>query len=289
MIYLLYLGLPTTASVPLFAEIDWLHEGERMGTAQMVLNGGLPIRDVYTVHGLFPEVIRPLFAFWLFGESLASDRLLGLFLEPLAYVAAAFYIWQLFSTPFWRVVGLASVVLFPLLLLPRHVAVFVTLGLLAAWARTGNSRLLFWAGVITGLGYLISTMDQASFLLTAVLTLPVMVAVEQGLRRRGSVAAGKSAEPPALARFFTVAPPLYKGVLIGILPFLAFLALTGSMATFVLDLFRRGEAEFFALSHVWGSQVYPAASMRNVFWYAIPFLYAGLMIQILVHAARGGD
>ena len=50
-VYVLYLGLATTASVPLFAEIDWLHEGERLGTAQIVLNGGLPFRDAFLVHG----------------------------------------------------------------------------------------------------------------------------------------------------------------------------------------------------------------------------------------------
>ena len=149
-IYLLYLGLATTASVPLFAEIDWMHEGERLGTAQIVLSGGLPIRDVYTPHGLFPEVIRPLVAFWLFGESLASDRLMGLLLEPLAYLAAAFYVWRLFTTPFWRVGGLVSFALFPLLILSRHIAVFLTLAVLSGWVRDGDPRRLFRAGLIAG-------------------------------------------------------------------------------------------------------------------------------------------
>jgi hypothetical protein len=286
--YLLYLGLTSSASVPLFGNIDWLHEAERLGAAQVILDGGLPIRDVYLAHGFLPEVIRPLAAFWLFGESLVSDRLMGVLHAPLPYVAAVFYIWRLFPTTFWRVAGLLSFALFPLLILPRHIVVFVTLAMLTGWVRDPDPQRLFRAGIIAGLGYVISTIDQATFLLAAVLALPAALGTEAALRRMVAGPEEPSTRPvPAL--FLETALPLYKGVLVGMLPFLAYLGVTGSATVFVNDLLRRGEADAFAFTHVMGLQSYPGLSMTNLLWYAIPVFYVGLMTWIVLRAARWGD
>lgn len=288
-IYLVYLGLSTTESFPLFAQINWMHEGERMGTVQIVLSGGLPIRDVYTPHGLFPEVIRPLVAFWLFGESLVSDRLLGLFLAPLAYVVAAVYLWRLFSTRFWRVVALVGFALFPLQILPRHLVVFLTLLTLTGWFRDGNQRHLFRAGLIAGFGYVIGTIDQTTFLLAALAALPVALASEQALRRWVVL---PSTDPVRLTTgngFFRVALPLYKGILLGMLPFAGYLAVTGTASIFVTDLIRRGEADAYAFSHVLGYQSYPVVSLANAVWYAVPIFYVGLGLLVAWRAGLRGD
>ncbi|MBM4125667.1 MAG: hypothetical protein FJ246_12085, partial [Nitrospira sp.] len=159
-----------------------------MGVVQTVLDGGLPIRDVYLPHGLFPEVIRPLLAFLVFGESLAADRLMGLLIQPLAYVAAAYYVWGVFPTLFWRVTALIGCALYPLLLLPRHIVVFLALGLLTSWAKDQTRWKLFGAGCIAGLGFVGSTVDQAVFLLVTLLLVPFAMVVEHVALRRGGVA-----------------------------------------------------------------------------------------------------
>src|SRR5262249_47002662 len=143
-VYFVYLGLQTVDSVPLFAKINWMHEGERVGSVQIVMDGGLPIRDVYLPHGLFPEVIRPMVAFWMFGESLAADRIVGILIEPVTYVAAVFYVWKVFPTNAWRLVGLLGVGLYSLLLTPRHIPVFLSLGLLTAWTYCRRPGYLWW-------------------------------------------------------------------------------------------------------------------------------------------------
>ncbi len=288
-VYLLYLGLTSSASVPIFAAIDWLHEGERLGTAQIILNGGLPIRDVYLPHGFLSDVIRPLLAFRLFGESLASDRLMGLLLAPLPYVAAVFYLWQLFPSKFWRIVGLAGFALYPLLLLPRHVVVLLALGLLTAWTRRPQRRLLVGTGLLTGLGFLLSTMDQAVFLLVAVCLVPVVIALERWASNR-SVATGADGDHRTLgAAWRDVALPLYLGVAAGLLPFLGYLALTSTADLFVSDLFRRAEADAYAFAQVWGYKSLPPLSPVNAVWYMVPFFYVALASVIATRVVRRGD
>lgn len=280
--YLLYLGLTSSASVPLFGGIDWLHEGERLGTVQVILSGGLPIRDVYLPHGFMPEVVRPLLAFWLFGASLASDRLAGLLLAPLPYVAAAFYLWRLFSSQFWRAVGLASFALYPLLLLPRHAMVLWTLGFLTSWARQPQRRLLMAAGFLSGLAFVFSTIEQAMFLLATVLLIPFVVSLE----RRGSGQAAGTRRT-AFATLLEIGTPLYGALAVGMLPFLAYLVLTGTMSVFVSDLFRRAEADAFAFTHVWKHESFPHFTPGNAIWYVIPLFYVALSALIAIRIRRG--
>ena len=287
-IYLLYLGLATTASVPLFGKIDWMHEGERLGPAQIVLDGGLPIRDVYLPHGLFPEVIRPLLAFWLFGESLAADRIVGILIEPLAYVAAAFYVWKVFSTRFWRLVGLLGFALYPLLLWPRHIPVFLALGLLTAWVHERRRRHLWWAGIITGLGYVIGTVDQTTFLLATVLVFPFAVLAVHVMRRRDGTGRDPLEVGSTWSLFLEMARPLFGGLIIGLIPFLAYLGLTGTAALFVDDLLRRAEADVYAYLHVWQHQSYPSLNRMTLIWHVVPAFYGALAMVIIVRALRGG-
>jgi len=288
-IYVLYCGLPTTASVPLFADIDWLHEGERIGVAQIVLDGGLPFRDAYLPHGLFSEVIRPLLAFWMFGESLAADRLMGLLIQPLTYVAAAVYLWRVFPTRFWRVVGMVGFALYPLLLVPRHIVVFLALGFLTAWVHERRGRLLLVAGLIAGLGSVGSTVDQALVLLATLLVFPFVLTIEQVLAHRKAAPKDSHAAFSVRAVWVGVAAPLWAGMSLGLLPFLVFMSWAGAMSTFMKDLVSRAEAEVFASTHVWNYTSYPSVSTATWIWYAIPIFYVGLSALILVRLFRFGD
>ena len=288
-VYVLYFGLATTASVPLLGDIDWLHEGERLGTAQKVLDGGLPFRDVYLPHGLFPEVIRPLLAFQMFGESLAADRLVGLLIEPLAYVAAVFYLWRLFPTPGWRIAGMVAFALYPLLIIPRHIAVFVALGLLTAWVYEQRSGYLFAAGLAAGLGYVVSTFDQATFLLATVLLFPFMMTAERVMTASAGTVASGSDEISLRTTFPRTALPLFGGLSLGLLPFLGYMGLTGTGSLFVRDMVNRIEADAYALSHVWGQQSLPPLNGEHMTWYAVPMLYLVMAVFILVRVRFFGD
>lgn len=285
--YLLYLGLATTDSVPLFGKIDWMHEGERVGSVQIVLDGGVPIRDVYLPHGLFPEVIRPLFAFWLFGESLAADRIIGMLIEPLTYVAAAFYVWKVFPTQAGRLAGLLGFALYPLLLWPRHIPVFLALGLLTAWVHGRRQRHLWWAGIITGLGYVIGTVDQTTLLLATVLVFPFAVLALRVMHQRAGTGRDPLDVGSTRSLFLEMACPLFGGILIGLIPFLSYLGLTGTAGLFLVDFVRRAEADA-AFSHVWLHQSYPSLSPTTLIWYVVPAFYAVLATAIIVRVVRDG-
>lgn len=283
-VYLLYLGLTTTASVPLFADIDWLHEGERLGTAQILLDGGVPFRDVYLPHGLFPEVIRPLLAMWLLGESLAADRLMGLLLAPLTYVAAAFYLCKVFPTPPWRFVAFLGMALYPLQLISRHIIVFLALAFLSTWAynQERRSRLVV-AGIVTGLAYAASSIEQATFLLGTVLAFPVCLAAERVLVHRAGEGGGHGHQSWIQIMSLIVAP-LLGGLLVGLLPLWGFLEISDTAQAFVRDFLTR-----ILTDTVTRRDPYPELTLMNVSWYVVPAWYVSLAITILIRVWRFGD
>jgi hypothetical protein len=271
--YLLYLGVVTRESLPLFAPIEWLHEGERLGTAQLLLNGGIPFRDIYLTHGLLSNVLRPMAAFWVFGESLAADRLFGLLVEPLSYVAAAFYLWKLFPIQSWRWVALLGFALYPLHLEPRHIVGFLSLGFLTAWAYERRQSLLVIGGVFAGLAPVLSTVDHAGFLLGAVLLFPAVLMLEATLFRS-----------PVTAVFKNAGLPLLGGLLLGLMPFLSYLVLTQTGGTFVNDTLQR-----VLFDTVVRRDPYPVLSFRNAMWYGIPAFYAIVAVSILGRLRFSGD
>ncbi len=279
--YLLYLGLVTRESLPIFAQIEWLHEGERLGTAQMVLDGGIPFRDVYLTHGLFSNIIRPLVAFWMFGESLAADRLFGLLVEPLSYVAAAFYVWKVFPTVSWRLIGLVGFALYPLHLEPRHIIVFLTLGFLTAWTYERRKIWLVVAGIFAGLAFVGSTLDHAGFLLGTVLALPVILLIEARLLRTPAAMEGGCAAATTLQE---VALPLGGGVVLGLAPFLGYLVVTGTTGAFLNDTIQR-----VLFDTVVRRDPYPALSFMNAMWYVVPAFYVIVAASVMVRLRYRGE
>jgi len=284
-IYVLYLGMATTSSVPLFADIDWLHEGERVGAAQIILNGGLPYRNAFFTHGIFPEGFQPLIAFKLFGESLAADRLFGLLLAPLAYVAAAFYIWKLFPVLAWRVVGLVGLAFYPVLLLPRHIVVLWALGFLTSWIYERQRVQLMMAGILTGLTFVTSSIEHAFFLLGTVLLFPFVLAVEQMLLARGQAEPVRGHAGSADSTFLNVAKPLFLGGALGLLPFLVYLGLTGTTGDFVQTFATRLQYNSYETRH----EVYPPLQPMNMAWYVIPAFYAVSTAVIAFRVLRRSD
>lgn len=282
LVYLLYLGVVTRESLPIFAPIEWLHEGERLGTAQIVVGGGLPFRDVYLTHGLLPNVLRPLAAFWMFGESLAADRLLGILLEPLSYIAAVFYVWRVFPTVSWRVAGLIGFAVYPLHLEPRHILVFVSLGFLTAWTYERRRGLLVAAGACSGLAFVGSTVDQAGFLLATIAAFPAVLWIEGRIRSVSTVGGG---EPPPMSGVSrTVAVPLYGGVLLGLAPFLAYLILTGTGRVFLSDTLQR-----ILFDTIVRRDPYPSLTFSHAMWYAIPAFYGMVAVGIVRRICIAGD
>ncbi|MEW6544053.1 MAG: hypothetical protein AB1411_10635 [Nitrospirota bacterium] len=281
--YFLYLGLTSSASVPLFGNVDWLHEGERLGTAEILLHGGLPFRDVYLPHGLLPEVIRPLVAFWLFGESLAADRLVGVFLAPLAYVACAFYVWKLFPSRGWRIAALLAVALYPVQLIPRHILVFLTLGFLAAWTYARRPRDLVLAGTMVGLSTVGSTLDQVAFLFATTLAFTVYWIVEQFILSRMPFSNG-SPQPVSIMSLVHQICPLVIGMWLGLVPFLGYLVWTGTGLAFLNDYATRVLTDA-VVKH----DPFPEPTLMNITWYAVPTFYGLAIFMILVRVFRFGD
>jgi len=272
-LYLIFLGLKTGASIPLLDPIDWLHEGERLGTAQVLLYGGLPFRDVYLPHGLLLEVIRPLLAFRLFGESLVADRLLGVLLAPLAYLAAAVYIWKLFPSQGWRSGALLAFVLYPLHLLQRHVLVFLALGFLSAWTYARRPRDLVLAGMMVGLSFIGSTLDQVAFLFATVLLFSIYWVAEQAVLSRSSFAnLSQMTARLAAARELS---PLFGGIILGLIPFLGFLTWTGTGPSFLSDYETRVLTDV-----VVKNDPFPSLTLMNSIWYVVPTFY-GVMIGVV--------
>lgn len=283
-IYVLYIGMATTSSVPLFADIDWLHEGERVGAAQIILNGGLPYRDAFFTHGIFPEGLQPLIAFKLFGESIAADRLFGLVLAPLAYVAAVFYICKVFPSVGWRITGLIGFALYPLLLVPRHIVVFLALGLLTAWVYEQQRAQLMMAGILTGLGFITSSIEHAFFLLGTILLFPFVLAAEKMPLARGQAEPVCGHTGSVGSMFLDVARPLFLGVILGLLPFLAYLWLTGTAGDFIDTFVIRLQFNSYITQH----EVYPSLQLMNMTWYVIPAFYVVLTVVMTVSVLRAG-
>ena len=77
---------------------DHYHEGaERLAPARNFLEGGVPYRDFFIVHGLCQNTLTMAAAFKLFGMSLHSDRLFRAMLDGAALLAVMLLLRLLFG------------------------------------------------------------------------------------------------------------------------------------------------------------------------------------------------
>lgn len=143
--------------------LDLYHEGERLAPYDALQDGKLPFRDIYVPHGLGEDIIKPLAACRLFGESVESLRRLGQnsyvyrgLLPPLGMAATI-----LAGAVLLR--RRVPVVLLALLLLAclyevsdRQILGFLAVAALAGYLQSRRRAWLFGTGVLTGLAGLYS-------------------------------------------------------------------------------------------------------------------------------------
>lgn len=91
---LIFLMAPRT---PPHASLDYLHTGIRMAPANQYLHGKIPYSEIFFGYGPGVEILQPLLAFRLWGQTLAAHRCLDWFIEPLGWVALYFFSLVLFQ------------------------------------------------------------------------------------------------------------------------------------------------------------------------------------------------
>ena len=77
--------------------LDTFHEGETLGPAIDYLNGKVPYKDSVFIHGAFQDPLRSVFAFGLFGQSIASLRTFGSLLSIVTLVLLFLTLYSLYS------------------------------------------------------------------------------------------------------------------------------------------------------------------------------------------------
>jgi hypothetical protein len=122
--------------------VDQFHEGaENLAPGQAFLEGEMPYRDYFVVHGLGFDTFTTAISFKLFGNTVYADRLLRFILTIAAALTVAAAVWYFLGRTF---ISLAlGVVAAPI---SHYRYIFTYLMIIAAvkYARTGGR---LWAGV----------------------------------------------------------------------------------------------------------------------------------------------
>ena len=77
--------------------LDTFHEGETLGPAIDYVNGKIPYKDSVFIHGAFQDPLRSVFAFGLFGQSIAALRTLGSLLSIVTLALLFLTLYSLYS------------------------------------------------------------------------------------------------------------------------------------------------------------------------------------------------
>ncbi|MFQ5411238.1 MAG: hypothetical protein ACE5EC_03035 [Phycisphaerae bacterium] len=137
--------------------LDLYHEGERLAAIDALRDGALPFRDIYIPHGLGEDILKPLLACRLFGDSVESLRRLGQnsyfyrgLLPPLGLAAILLAGAVLLRRP-----GLLALLAAMLLaglyeVTDRHILGFLAWAALAQYLHTRRLRWLYLAGLGIG-------------------------------------------------------------------------------------------------------------------------------------------
>lgn len=143
--------------------LDLYHEGDRMAHYDTIKAGGLPFRDYFVQHGLGEDVLKPVAAFKLWGESVASLRRLGQntyvyrgYLPALGAAAVVFAGCVLVGGGWSAAVPFAFVVAGLYEVSERPMLGFMAVAALGAYIGGGRRVWLFVAGCSTGLAALYS-------------------------------------------------------------------------------------------------------------------------------------
>jgi hypothetical protein len=142
---------------------DRFHAGERLAHLDALRAGKLPFRDVYVFHGFGEEVVKPLVATRLFGDSLESLRIVGEnafiyrgVLPALGFAAAIAAVavwvrslWVFLAAWLLLLCGWAEIT-------DRHLFAMLAVAALGMSVRTGRTPWLVACGVGCGMALLYS-------------------------------------------------------------------------------------------------------------------------------------
>jgi hypothetical protein len=267
--------------------LDLYHEGERLAHYDALRGGELPFRDIYVPHGLGEDIIKPLMACRLFGESVESLRRLGQnsyvyrgWLPPLGMAATilAGAVLLRRRTP----VALLALMLLTCLyeISDRQILGFLAVAALAGFLQSRRRAWLFGAGVFIGLAGLYS-LEVGLYVAVAA---GVWIALDAGCRGASGESRCRQVCAAGLA--------MIGGLAAVLLPFLAWCVWHGIVG----DMLRNVHMQLFLRGELYPS-FYPGLDWRAaeplfsnlrvaggtaLVFYVIPALYAcGLMVGLL--------
>lgn len=216
--------------------LDMYHEGERLAHMDTLLAGGLPYRDVYVPHGLGEDVLKPLAARKLFGDSVASLRRLGQnnyvyrgLLPPLGALSIVLAAWVITRSGIAAGIACALVALGLYEVSERHVFGMLSVASLAMFMHVRRDRWLVVAGLLAALAGLYSLEVGLYALAIGSAWIPLNAWIQSSSRRT------------VLRNLLAFA----AGFLIGAAPFFAWAAWHGIIPNFwanvAMQLFQRKE------------------------------------------------
>ncbi len=138
-------------------DVDFFHEGEKLVPAWAFLDGKIPYKDIFFVHGLFADIGMPLLGFKLFGQSLEGFRILENIISPLAVVS--YYYLGLLCLPYEGALLLVPLILtglFPILATERTVIANLSILLTVAYLRYHRTWYLCLSAFTAFLSFLIA-------------------------------------------------------------------------------------------------------------------------------------
>jgi hypothetical protein len=221
---LLYAG-SYASTAALSQWIDLFHRGESLGPASDYLQGKVPYRDVFVLHGLMEDGMLDAWLMNIFGRDLGVALVRPVLLGSCAVPALWFLAMSLFdSIPLaFAAVGLGMVTTVDN---ERTFFEIAVVALLMAAMRSGRRWLIGAAGAVAGIALFFS-LDIGLYSIAAAVSCLVL---EYFIVRRG---ASNSA-----AVHHASLPIFAAGAAVGMLPFVLFLAARGAFADFLETSFR---------------------------------------------------
>lgn len=282
--------------------LDLYHEGERLAHVDTLLAGGLPFRDVYVPHGLGEDIIKPLAARWLFGDSVAGLRSLGQnnyiyrgLLPPLGAVSIVLAAAAITRSLAAAGIACALVCLGLYEISERHVLGLLSIASLAMFMHRQSQRALVAAGLLAALAGLYSLEVGLYAIAVALAWIPfnawlqAKAPVEQAAGQTGLSIGTTNSILRQLMLFLA-------GVAIALTPFVAWAAWQGILdsvwSNFAMQLFKR--KELYPVSYPLPSWMGDQSWLDNVrvaggtllIFYAIPISY---VVAIFLAWSQSGD
>jgi hypothetical protein len=204
--------------------IDLFHRGESLGPASDYLQGKVPYRDVFVLHGLMEDGMLDAWLMGLFGRNLNVALVRPVLLGSCAVPALWFLAMSLFdSIPLaFAAVGLGAVTTVDN---ERTFFELAVVTLLVVSMRTGKKWLLCLAGIAAGVAVFFS-LDIGLYSIAGA---GGYLLIEMLLARRVQPASGRGLAGPMI---------FAAGAAAGMLPFVLFLILHGAFADFLETSFR---------------------------------------------------